>query len=75
MGQVLHELSMVLRNTVAARGQEAVDYMLNDLLPKLQCPPDVAEQLVGSLRTQQSRVFRKTFLDFIKALRGETGKR
>ncbi len=65
----------MLRNAVTARGQEAVDFLVGDLLPKLQCPPNVAEQLVTSLRTQQSRDFRKTFVDFIKMLRGETGKR
>ena len=73
--KILHELATILRNTVMARGQEAVDFLLNDLLPKLQCPPDVAQQLVTSITTQQSRDFRKTFVDFIKALKGETGKR
>jgi len=61
---------MLLRNTVTARGQEAVDFLLTDLLPKMQCPPQVAEQLISSLRTQPSRDFRKTFVDFIKALKG-----
>ncbi len=60
---------MLLRNTLQARGQEAIDFLLNDLLPKLQCPPDFATQLVESLRTQQAKDFRKTFVDFVKALK------
>lgn len=66
---VLYEMAMVLRNTVQARGQEAIDYLLNDLLPKLGCPPDVAQALVEQLRTQQSKDFRKTFTEFIRAMR------
>lgn len=60
---------MLLRNTLQARGQEAIDFLLTDLLPKLQCPPDFANQLIQSLRTQQAKDFRKTFADFIKAIK------
>jgi len=67
--QVLFEIAMLLRNTLHARGQEAIDFLLNDLLPKLQCPPHFAQQLIQSLRTEQAKVFRKTFADFIKALK------
>lgn len=67
--QVLYEIAMLLRNTLRARGQEAVDFLLNDLLPKLNCPPEIANQLVQHLRTQQAKDFRKTFADFIKAMK------
>lgn len=60
---------MLLRNTVQARGQETLDFMLDNLLPKIQCPPEVAQQLMNSLRTQPSRDFRKTFVEFIKMLK------
>lgn len=43
--------------------------MLDNLLPKIQCPPEVAQQLMNSLRTQPSRDFRKTFVEFIKMLK------
>lgn len=66
---VLYDIAMVLRNSLQARGQEAVDYLLTDLLPKLSCPPDIANQLVTSMRSQQSKDFKKTFADFIKAMR------
>lgn len=62
---------MLLRNSVAARGQEALSFLTNDMLPKINCPPQVAEQLVNSIKTQQSRDFRKTFVDFIRALKGK----
>lgn len=66
---VLYEMAMVLRNTVQARGQEGIDFLLNDMLPKIGCPPNVAQTLVEHLRTQQSKDFRKTFTDFIRAMR------
>lgn len=66
---VLAEISVVLRNLLHARGQEGIDYLLGDLLPKLQCPPEIAQQLVQQLRTQQSKDFRKTFTEFIKYMR------
>ncbi|WVQ79178.1 exportin-T [Cryptococcus sp. DSM 104549] len=70
-GQLLtYEAANLVRNTVQARGQEAIDYMLNDLLPKLNCPPEMANQLMASLTTQQSKDFKKTFAEFIKAVRG-----
>lgn len=66
---VLAEISIVLRNLLHARGQEGIDYLLTDLLPKLQCPPEMAQQLVQHLQSQQSKDFRKTFTEFIKAMR------
>ena len=66
---ILYELANLLRNSVVARGQESLDFLLGDLLPRIQCPPTVAEQLVLSLRSQQAKDFRKTFVEFIKALR------
>ena len=67
--QVVYEVAILIRNTVQARGQEAVDYLQTDLLPKLQCPPEYAKQLIDSLKVQQSKDFRHTFNDFLKALR------
>ncbi|ODO00845.1 exportin-T [Cryptococcus wingfieldii CBS 7118] len=67
---IVHEAAVLVRNTVQARGQEAVDFILNDLLPRLQCPPEIARQLVTSLTTQQAKDFKKTFFEFIKAMRG-----
>ena len=67
--KVVMEISILIRNTVQARGQEAIDYLLNDLFPKLECPPEYANQLVQSLKTQQAKDFRHTFVDFTKALR------
>ncbi|ORY34741.1 armadillo-type protein [Naematelia encephala] len=66
---VLFEIAMLLRNTLSARGQEAINFLLNDLLPKLQCPPEIANQLVERLRTQQAKDFRQTFAEFIKAMK------
>ena len=60
---------MLIRNTVQARGQESIDFLLNDQLPKINCPPDVAEKLVTGVKTQQARDFRKTFADFVKLFR------
>ena len=65
---VMYEISMLVRNTVTARGQEGIDYLTNEFLPKV-ASPQVAAQLVQSLRTQQSRDFRKTFVEFIKTIR------
>ncbi|ORX37714.1 tRNA binding protein [Kockovaella imperatae] len=67
--QVVMEIAIVIRNTVQARGQEAIDFMLNDLLPKDGCPPEYANQLIQSLKTQQAKDFRHTFVDFTKASR------
>lgn len=66
----MHEAAVLVRNTVQARGQEAIDFMLSDLLPRLNCPSDIANQLMASLTTQQAKDFKKTFFDFIKAMRG-----
>jgi exportin-T len=60
---------MLLRNTLQARGQEAIDFLVRDLLPRLQCPPNFAEQLLRSLRSEQAKDFRKTFAEFIKTLK------
>ncbi|WWD20310.1 exportin-T [Kwoniella shandongensis] len=67
---VMFDAAILVRNTVQARGQEALDFLLNDLMPKLNCPPDIAAQFVNGLRTQTSKDFRKTFSEFIKAMRG-----
>jgi exportin-T len=67
--QVLYEMAAVLRNVVTARGQEGIDFLLGDMLPKIGCPPDMAQQLIERLRTQPARDFRKTYADFIKAMR------
>ncbi|KAL7425109.1 pre-tRNA nuclear export protein [Cryptotrichosporon argae] len=66
---VLHEIAMLLRSTVQARGQQAIDYLLTDLLPRLQCPSAMAQQLIEALRTQQAKDFRKTFADFVRAMK------
>lgn len=58
-----------MRNTVQARGQEAIDFLLNDHLPRLGCPNDLAQQFVLAVTTQQSKDFRKTFGEFVKAMR------
>ncbi|KAI9638936.1 armadillo-type protein [Dioszegia hungarica] len=67
---VVFEISMLLRNTVQARGQEAIDFLATDMLPRLNCPADYTNQLIQSIRTEPSKDFRKTFADFCKALRG-----
>lgn len=66
---VMYEIAMVIRNMVQARGKEGLEYLVSDMLPKLGCSPEMAQQFVQSLRTQQSRDFRKTFLEFVKAIR------
>ncbi|WRT69690.1 uncharacterized protein IL334_006680 [Kwoniella shivajii] len=69
-GLTLFEMAGLVRSTVQARGQEAIDFMLNDLLPRLGCPSEIANQFVNSLKTQQAKDFRKTYTDFVKAMRG-----
>lgn len=66
---VLFEIAMLLRNTLEARGQEAIDFLLNDLLPKLQCPRETADQLVLQLRTQQAKDVRQFFATWVKSTR------
>lgn len=66
---VMYEIAIVLRNMITARGQEGLDYLGSDILPKVNATPDMASQLVQSLRTQQSKDFRKTFVEFIRAVR------
>jgi exportin-T len=67
---VLLEMAVLVRNTVQARGMEAIEFLRGTMLPKLNCPPEYAEQLISSLRTQQAKDFRKTFGEFIKMLKG-----
>jgi exportin-T len=67
---VLFDIAMLLRNTLMARGQEAIDFLVSELLPKMNCPANVAAGLVESLRTQQAKDFRKTFAEFIKVVKG-----
>ncbi|WVF68493.1 hypothetical protein IAT40_003260 [Kwoniella sp. CBS 6097] len=66
----LFEMAGLVRNTAQARGQEALDFMSNDLLPRLGCPPEIAGQFVNSLKTQQAKDFRKTYGEFVRAMRG-----
>ncbi|WWC73701.1 exportin-T [Kwoniella pini CBS 10737] len=66
----LHEMAGLVRSTAQARGQEAIDYMNTDLLPRLGCPPNIANEFINKLKTQQARDFRKTFIEFVKAMRG-----
>ena len=60
---------MLLRNTLQARGQEAIDFLLSNLLPRLGCPAEAASQLIHSLRTQPSKDVRRTYTDFVRAMR------
>ncbi|WWC92796.1 uncharacterized protein L201_007755 [Kwoniella dendrophila CBS 6074] len=66
----LFEMAGLVRSTAQARGQEAIDFLLSDLLPRLGCPPDIANQFVNSLKTLQAKDFRKTYTEFVKAMRG-----
>ncbi|WVR08059.1 hypothetical protein IAU60_005105 [Kwoniella sp. DSM 27419] len=66
----LSEMAGLVRNTAQARGQEAIDFMLNDLLPRLGCPADIANQFIASLKTQPAKDFRKTHAELVKAMRG-----
>jgi exportin-T len=65
---VMYEIAMLVRNMVSARGSEGISYLTSEFLPKL-ASSEMSAQLVQSLRTQQSRDFRRTFVDFIKAVR------
>ncbi|WVQ96040.1 hypothetical protein IAU59_003140 [Kwoniella sp. CBS 9459] len=67
---ILFEMAGLVRNTAQARGQEALDLMSNDLLPRLGCPPEIANQFINSLKTQQAKDFRKTYGEFVRAMRG-----
>lgn len=71
--QVIYEIAILLRNTAQARGQEAIDFLLRDFLPRINCPEQYANQLISSMRTEPARDFRKTFADFCKASRGQNG--
>ncbi|WWC65824.1 uncharacterized protein I303_108446 [Kwoniella dejecticola CBS 10117] len=66
----LHEMATLVRSTAQARGQEAITFMTADLLPRLGCPADIADRFITSLKTQQAKDFRKTFAEFVKAMRG-----
>ena len=63
-------MAMLLRNTLQARGLECVEFLRTDLLPKMNCPQNYADELIKQMRTQQARDFKKTFADFVKALKG-----
>ena len=70
MIQVILEMAMVLRNTLQARGLEMVDFLRTDLLPKMNCPQSYADELIKQMRVQQARDFKKTYADFLKAVKG-----
>lgn len=69
--QVVLEMAMLLRNTLQARGLEFVEFLKGDLLPKMNCPPAYSDELIKQLRTQQAKDFRKTFAEFLKAVKGK----
>ncbi|BEJ16561.1 hypothetical protein CspHIS471_0511660 [Cutaneotrichosporon sp. HIS471] len=66
---VLYEMAGVLRNVATARGQEGIDFLIGDMLPKIGCPASMAQQFIERLRTQPAKDFRKTYAEFIKAMR------
>ena len=68
---VILEMAMLLRNTLQARGVEMVDFLKGDLLPKMNCPQNYADELIKQMRTQQARDFKKTYGDFLKAVKGK----
>jgi exportin-T len=63
-------MAMLLRNTLQARGLEMVEFLRTDLLPKMNCPQNYADELIKQMRTQQARDFKKTYADFLKAVKG-----
>lgn len=67
--QVLFEIAVLLRNTLEARGQEAVEYLLNDLLPKMRCPSETANQLIQQFTTLQAKDVRPSFVAWVKQMR------
>jgi exportin-T len=73
---VAFEVAMLIRNMVSARGKEGIEYLSTQALPSLAPHAAAAatltpanDTLIQALRTQQSRDFRKSFVDYIKFLK------
>jgi len=64
--QVVHEIANLLRELIAARGKEAVDFLENRFLPSTGCPPAATESLLTRVRSDTVKDFKKFFSDFVK---------
>jgi exportin-T len=56
----------LLREVIAVRGQEAVDFLENRFLPSTGCPPAAIVQLLTRVRSETIKDFKKFFTDFVK---------
>lgn len=67
---VLTELAALLRTMYLARGDEFVQYLTTVFLPGVQCPPDLAAELVQNVQTLDSKPLKRYLDGFIAKSRG-----
>jgi len=70
---VIHEVGNLLREVIAARGKEAVDYLGTRLLPSTGCPPAATQELLVHMRSETVKDFKKFFADFMKEWKAGLG--
>ena len=70
---VIHEVGNLLRELIAARGKEAVEYLESRLLPSTGCPSAAAQELLVHMRSETVKDFKKFFADFMKEWKAGLG--
>lgn len=63
---VVYEIANMLRELIASRGAEAVDFLTTQYLPSIGCPPAAIMGLSLSVRSEPVKEFKKYFMDFMR---------
>ncbi|TIB02398.1 hypothetical protein E3P94_01132 [Wallemia ichthyophaga] len=63
---VLGEIALLLRQAYLSRGDELLNYLRSIYLPSIGCPDHIAVELTNHISTDEPKVFKRAFTEFIK---------
>ncbi|TIC30446.1 hypothetical protein E3Q10_02161 [Wallemia mellicola] len=64
---VLGEIALLLRQTYLSRGEELLNFLRTVYLPSIGCPDNISFELTKHISTDEPKIFKKAFTEFIKA--------
>ena len=68
--KVSYEIASFYQTVAKARGQETVDFFVSAFLPSQGWPQEMALDFVTKLRDLDSKAFKKSFTDIVRAAHG-----
>ena len=70
--QVVGELAGLIKKIYATRGEDLINYLVNIYFPRINCPPELAQEMAGTLKSADVKAYRKQILQFVKLSTGRS---